>query len=208
VPHVPAEERRKQFIAAARKVIVEHGVEGATTRRIAEAAGAPLASLHYSFHTKEDLLYAIFEHQAASMQARSKEHTPREGGLGVLAADLLRFAVDWMVDNEDDAIAGMEMTLWARRQDPTLAARAYQLHLDSIVGYFDKRRTRHDDPALVEPLARAVIATIDGLTLQWMVFHDRERIAHDVEVIARGIELRAAPAKPAVRVPRTARRTP
>ncbi|MBO2006846.1 TetR family transcriptional regulator [Serratia marcescens] len=36
-------------------MITEHGVANATTRRIAEAAGSPLASLHYVFHTKDEL---------------------------------------------------------------------------------------------------------------------------------------------------------
>ncbi|WP_366887893.1 TetR family transcriptional regulator, partial [Streptomyces sp. NPDC005476] len=53
---VRAEVRRQDLVAATVAVIAEHGVKGATTRRIAEAAGCPLASLHYVFHSKDELL--------------------------------------------------------------------------------------------------------------------------------------------------------
>ena len=54
-------EVRRHLVAATVAVIAEHGVKGATTRRIAEAAGCPLASLHYVFHSKDELLFAVYE---------------------------------------------------------------------------------------------------------------------------------------------------
>lgn len=47
---IGADLRRQDFIEATLKVIAEHGVPNATTRRIAAAANSPLASLHYVFH--------------------------------------------------------------------------------------------------------------------------------------------------------------
>jgi AcrR family transcriptional regulator len=64
VARVPSDVRRQQFIDAAVKVIARDGVDGATTRRIAEEAKAPLATLHYCFQTKENLLWAVFEQLA------------------------------------------------------------------------------------------------------------------------------------------------
>lgn len=55
-----AQERREAWLRAAVTVVAEHGVEGATTRRIAAAAGLNLSSLHYTFATKEVLLFAIW----------------------------------------------------------------------------------------------------------------------------------------------------
>ena len=56
---ISARERRQDFIEATIKVITEHGVANATTRRIAEAAGSPLASLHYVFHEGRIVLCSI-----------------------------------------------------------------------------------------------------------------------------------------------------
>lgn len=56
-----AEMRRLDFIEATVKVIAEYGAANATTRRIAAQADSPLASLHYTFHTKDELFYAVYE---------------------------------------------------------------------------------------------------------------------------------------------------
>ena len=62
---IPAAERRAELVAAAVRVIAAHGVDGATTRRIAEEANAPLATLHYCFSSKEVLFAAVFEYVTA-----------------------------------------------------------------------------------------------------------------------------------------------
>jgi AcrR family transcriptional regulator len=51
VAHLPADVRREQFIDAAVNVIARVGVDGATTRRIAEEADAPPAALHGCFQS-------------------------------------------------------------------------------------------------------------------------------------------------------------
>jgi AcrR family transcriptional regulator len=82
--HVPAAERREQLIAAAIAVIAEVGVEGATTRRIAAAADAPLATLHYCFQSKERLLLDVFDRILVSRRA----DTALIDGRGRSAADV------------------------------------------------------------------------------------------------------------------------
>ena len=46
---IPQDERRRQLIEAAVRVISREGTARATTRRIATEAGAPLASLHFLY---------------------------------------------------------------------------------------------------------------------------------------------------------------
>ena len=72
---ISARERRQDFIEATIKVITEHGVANATTRRIAEAAGSPLASLHYVFHTKDELFCAVYE-SLINMPQKSLQNMP------------------------------------------------------------------------------------------------------------------------------------
>ena len=55
------DERRRDLIDAAFRVIADHGVEGATTRRICRQAGMPLASFHYAFESRVALLCAVME---------------------------------------------------------------------------------------------------------------------------------------------------
>jgi AcrR family transcriptional regulator len=54
--HVDHEKRRQTIASATWKVIAEKGVEAATVRTIAEAAGLSLGALRYYFRTQEELI--------------------------------------------------------------------------------------------------------------------------------------------------------
>ena len=55
------DDRRTALVESAYRVIADHGVEGATTRRICAHAGMPLASFHYAFESRTALLWAVME---------------------------------------------------------------------------------------------------------------------------------------------------
>ena len=55
------DDRRTALVEAAYRVIADHGVEGATTRRICAHAGMPLASFHYAFESRTALLRAVMQ---------------------------------------------------------------------------------------------------------------------------------------------------
>ncbi|MGI5467153.1 TetR family transcriptional regulator [Streptomyces sp. CA-132043] len=57
--YVSADTRREQLVEAAVQVIAHEGADGATTRKIADGAQSPLASLHYCFQNRENLLLAV-----------------------------------------------------------------------------------------------------------------------------------------------------
>ncbi len=61
VPRMSVEQRRSALIESAYRAIADHGVEGATTRRICAHAGMPLASFHYAFESRTALLCAVME---------------------------------------------------------------------------------------------------------------------------------------------------
>ncbi|GAC1374175.1 MAG: hypothetical protein NVS2B15_13980 [Pseudarthrobacter sp.] len=55
---VSAEDRKEQLIAATVKLIRREGVQSVTIRAIAKEANAPLATAHYCFSNKEELMEA------------------------------------------------------------------------------------------------------------------------------------------------------
>jgi DNA-binding transcriptional regulator YbjK len=67
-------ERRDRLVDVAIDVIAEHGVAGATSRRIAAAADVPLGSLTYHFDSLEDLRAQAFGRHAAPMAAVYESH--------------------------------------------------------------------------------------------------------------------------------------
>jgi AcrR family transcriptional regulator len=182
---VPAEQRRLDFIEAAVRVIAEQGIAGATTRKIAEAADAPLATLHYCFHTKEQLFFAVFEHMSADILEGHSEAFGGRGDLAVTAARIVRTTLEWTTHHPNYSRVQFDLLLWGLRrgsQDEGWAERVYKVFTDPYVRLLNDSLGPNDDPGLVEPLSRVLLSIIDGLTLQWVSNPDNARIQGDVEL--------------------------
>jgi AcrR family transcriptional regulator len=162
---VRAALRRQDFVDAAVDVIAAHGVAGATTRRIAQAAGCPLASLHYVFHTKDDLFDAVYESLfdliATSLTAESTFQSFAE-----LAGWQLRKIVEWLVENPSYARAQSELIQWAARHRPDFALKTYAQSVERTVAYFSKC-AQEVDSDMIEAVARMSLVLIDGLLNSW-----------------------------------------
>ena len=61
-PRTPGEQRRQALVEAAYHLIAEGGFERLRTRDIATRAGVNIATLHYYFARKEDLIQAVVEY--------------------------------------------------------------------------------------------------------------------------------------------------
>src|SRR5580765_570106 len=143
-----ADVRRQGFIEAAVRIIASHGMRGATTRRIAEEAGSPLATLHYCFHTKEQLFFAVFAYLAEVTSAEVKDVPV---GLGRAARDWLVRAANWTIAHDDYARAQYELYFWALRQeggDSDLGARIYELFFNRVEKQLRAALQPQDDDAL------------------------------------------------------------
>jgi len=67
------DERRQELVRAAYFLIAEQGFEGLRTRNVAARAGVNIATLHYYFATKEDLIRGVvdsIEQQFAEQNTR------------------------------------------------------------------------------------------------------------------------------------------
>jgi AcrR family transcriptional regulator len=179
--HIPVEQRKDEFVEAAVAVIAEHGVRGATTRRIAEAAGAPLASLHYCFNRKEDLFVEVFTRLGVLLVPADPTDTagtrpPRTVG------SFLRSAMDWMLANENYAIAQVDLYLWLLRKDPDKAPRPYEILADTWIRLLTQEQGEPRE--LFEEATWLAISAMDGLTLQWFYQRDDERTRHYARIHA------------------------
>jgi len=64
--------RRQQLVGAATRVIREYGLSKATTPRIANEAGVPLAGVYYHFPRGKDELYeTVMETLASTGEGKS-----------------------------------------------------------------------------------------------------------------------------------------
>jgi AcrR family transcriptional regulator len=190
MPRIPAAQRRQDFVDATVRVIAEHGLSDATTRRIADAAGAPLASLHYCFHSKDELFFAVFEAQA-KMLGQRMGRAERGAGLATTAAKALHDVVSWFREHPDWAIAGMELELWTVRQDGTkkLSSGSFDIHIEGLAKELRRACGPSDDKKLAEPAARLIAALTDGLLLQWFAYRDDSRLIDGAKHAAESLAL-------------------
>ncbi|MFC7449607.1 TetR/AcrR family transcriptional regulator [Rhodococcus daqingensis] len=180
---IPAAERRAELVAAAVRMIAAHGVDGATTRRIAQEANAPLATLHYCFATKEVLFAAVFEHVAGvhrEVLTRNDVH----GDVETSARALLRGAMEWYMANPDFAAAIIELISWAQRQEGKQAEMVYDEAFATMRTILETAATADGqtmDPDTVDELTYIVSALSDGFALNNLVFTDRTAAERQIE---------------------------
>ncbi|MDU9412223.1 MULTISPECIES: TetR/AcrR family transcriptional regulator [Pseudomonas] len=188
---IGAEERRQDFIEATIKVIAEHGIANATTRRIAAAADSPLASLHYVFHTKEDLFYAVYESlinvpQQHLLQAPAGS-TPAES-----VGEMLRQLVKWFIAHPERAITQFELFFWNLRNDPEMAAKIYTVSNEATRQAIQKATGDALDQAALTTVSQLLLNLFDGLLLAWIAHGNPERLEAETETACQAVELLVA----------------
>ncbi|MBM9485427.1 TetR/AcrR family transcriptional regulator [Pseudomonas sp. ICBG1301] len=186
-----AELRRQDFVEATIKVIAEHGVANATTRRIAAAAGCPLASLHYVFHTKNDLFYAVYE-SLFSLPPQALEHVPAGTTAGETAAEVLRQLITWFIDHPDAAKAQTELFFWAMRNDPEMASKIYSVAIEATEQALERAIGAELGKPFLKATSRLLIQLVDGLTIAWSAHGDLSRLRAETETACTALLLLVA----------------
>jgi AcrR family transcriptional regulator len=195
-----AEERREQLLDAAVEVIAEQGLSRATTRAITDRAGLALGAFHYVFSSKDELLEAVIHRVVRDIDATMAETaaaaTPEAAEASLAGEPLiveqlrgfLRRAWPYFERSRSLQLAQYELTLHALREPAKhhLAVQQYQLFVGTVAGMLRGLTEVLDDDASDE-LARFVVATVDGLLLQWLVEQDHDgaevRLRHYLDAL-------------------------
>lgn len=173
---IPAPERRAALVEAALRVVAQRGISQATTRAIVAEAGMSLASFHYAFDSRDELIdelitTVVAREQQAVLPELIEGHDLRE----ILEAGLLRYFDHLRADPQHEQ-AMLELTQYALRSPERhpLAAAQYarytELAAQSLAFAADRAGAVWRTP--VERAARVLIAFTDGLTLTWLVDRD------------------------------------
>lgn len=197
MPRISAAERRQQLIEAAFRVMARDGVAAATTRAIAAEAGAPLASFHYCFRSKEELLRELtpalvgrmLEGAVAEIQAaKDIRNTLRKSLHGM-------WSVTEAAPSEQHVL--YELTQYVLR-DPgleDLARWQYQRYFQTGQDYLQAI----SDAAGIEwivplPVAsRMLVSFIDGMALGWVVDRNSGEARAALDAFADGLALLTRP---------------
>ncbi len=86
---IAVEDRRLQLVEATIRVMSEHGVAAATTRRIAAEANTTLATVHYCFESKQTLLREVITTIVGQLASSSVPELSNNRDLPTLVQELL-----------------------------------------------------------------------------------------------------------------------
>ncbi|MFB9310693.1 AcrR family transcriptional regulator [Agromyces hippuratus] len=173
---IPASERRAALVQAALRVVSQRGIAHATTRAIVAEAGMSLASFHYAFDSRDELIdelitTVVAREQEAVLPDDLQGHDIRD----MLEAGLLRYFEHLRADPEHEQ-AMLELTQYALRSPERhpLAIAQYDKYTElgarSLAAAAELAGVVWTTP--VEQVARVLIAFTDGLTLTWLVTRD------------------------------------
>jgi AcrR family transcriptional regulator len=176
MPRVRAAARREQLVEAAIRVAARDGVASTTTRAIAEEAGASLASVHYCFSSKQELLRAVLV--AIVNELTESVPTPAESDsdLATLARARLRALLDVVEREPGKQQVTYELTHHALRTDglADLAEWQYRIYDERArAGLRELAELAGVEWTVPLPvLTRLLLSTIDGVVLRWLVDRD------------------------------------
>ena len=180
--NMPAHERRRQIVEAAVVVMREVGLEGASIRRIATQAGAPLASVHYTFRDKDELFAAVYAHWVEGMADLLAGLVPDRCGLEAGVRNLATGFFDWITADPTLGLAEYELVLWAARNQPTGLSGSIYDSFDAVCRDALRRAStgEHDDQALAE-VTEILISALDGILLRFLVERDADAARRNLE---------------------------
>ncbi len=177
-------QRRSDFINAAVEVIATHGIDGATTRRIAEQAQANLAMLHYCYDSKEDLFADVYAFVSGRFREVVKGIDPHSG-LRDTARQLLRGVMECYLASASFTAATIELISWARRQHGGRGIAVYDQALETVRAVL--REAAADEPVeagTIDQIAYVIATLADGFAVNWFTYGDRAAATQHMDITA------------------------
>ena len=193
-------QRRSDLVEAAVEVIAVHGIDGATTRRIAEQAKANLTMLHYCYDSKDDLFADVYKY-VGGRYCEVVQGLASDGDLVVTARRLLRALMEYYQESGSFTAATLELVNWARHQHGPGGKAVYDQALDALQTAL--REASGDQPvdeALIDQISFIIATLADGFAINWSTYADGTAAAAQMDLAESVLEswlmvrLGAAPA--------------
>ena len=171
MPRLSAEQRehhRQRIVDAATRCIAKNGFSDLRVEDICTEASVSKGSFYLYFDRKEDVLFALLEHDAhvieEKIQSVMLSHPP---GIDRLR----RFAQAMLLEHQDAERMQVRADLWARMLCERSVRKRFVAHLERrrkmLAGAIAEgvRTGQYSTGVAPETLARIVLAIVDGLML-------------------------------------------
>ncbi|UQV60505.1 TetR/AcrR family transcriptional regulator [Corynebacterium propinquum] len=200
---IPAEQRRRELTAVAHTVMARDGAFGLTTRAVAKEAGVPHGSVHYAFHSKDELIRAVVRddidrstaafRRFAAPEANTPEHaaSPAEQAVspeGILHAAFASYADNLIGDPWEEA-AQQELALMCARDEQLRVIMqesnaSYRELIGSILDYLSTATGKTwAQPA--DMLAENILGALFGTAQLWLIDRDDATLYASLATLAK-----------------------
>lgn len=168
---VSAVERKEQLISATVELMRREGVQSVTMRAIAKEANAPLATAHYCFSDKGELMDAAAEAWLKNLNRFSRD-VPVHLGLRKVVEQVAEGYWRSLEEEPTSLLAEIELILWATRNADSspLASKIYPAYEVELGTIFSSAAQSNGDQCLISVamLVRSFLMIYDGAALQYM----------------------------------------
>jgi AcrR family transcriptional regulator len=173
---VDHDERKRELVEAAWRIIAAKGINEVTTREVAREAGYSHGVMSHYFPTKDELLLATFRHSHERIDQRYEQKTADTAGVNALLAVL----VDNLPEDDQRRLeTRIEMSFWERAlNNPTVleVQRAESVKLQDLLReLIEKARADNHirSDLKTDDTVALFAALIDGLSLHKLLYPDR-----------------------------------
>ncbi|MEU7001161.1 TetR/AcrR family transcriptional regulator [Nonomuraea sp. NPDC046570] len=173
---VDHDERRREVLTAARRVIVRDGIDAATTRAIAKEAGYSNGVLAHYFDDKDDILLSALRQSHQRIRDRLTRRVQGVSGLAALREVLLD---NLPLDAERTQETRLEVSFWSRSLASDHLAEVQRSEAAELRAAVRALLGEARDSGEItteenlDDLAEHLLALIDGLSLHLLLYPDR-----------------------------------
>ncbi|MCA2223187.1 TetR/AcrR family transcriptional regulator [Nonomuraea aurantiaca] len=173
---VDHDERRREVLSAARRVIVRDGIDAATTRAIAKEAGYSNGVLAHYFADKDEILLSALRQSHQRIRERLTRKVESATGLAALRELLLD---NLPLDAERTQETRLEVSFWSRSLASERLAEVQRAEADELRGAV--RRLLGEARAAgelttdenLDDITERLLALVDGLSLHLLLYPGR-----------------------------------
>ena len=161
--------RKKSILEAAERCIISHGIEGVTMRSIASEAGINLASLHYYFENKENLLTSLINQKFMDYGSKFSESLSNVDSPAEQIRSVVNYLGKTIVEDRNTYILLFEYLPSASRNPKIrdLLRTSYGEFRTSLTYLLDKSlKERGKSGVDSRILSSFIIGLIDGMWIQ------------------------------------------
>lgn len=191
----PVEERRRALVAAALRVVASQGLSRASTRAIVAEAGMSLASFHYAFESRDELIDLLITEVLAKEEKAVVPGDLSGKSLVELLSEGLMGYLHHLRTHASHELAMLELTQYALRARVPLARQQYEQYTRIAVQSLElaalRTGTRWTVP--LHTAAKLLVSFTDGLTLSWLMDRDDALAEEIVAAAARAVAGLAEP---------------